>query len=110
MPRRFPRSAVIPAAFALTLAAGIGSAAAYECEQQVTQTLQERGISQSDVKSVKVARRSGGAKSAGIYSLDAWVRLNSCSNGAVVVNMTKYCMVQSSYTTGDCSVTSMPSY
>ena len=89
---------------------GAGSALAFQCEQQVNKVLQEHNINQSDVKSVKVARRTGGAKSAGIYGLDAWVRLNSCSNGALVVGMTKYCMPQNVYTTGDCSVTNMPKY
>ena len=95
-------------AFAVTAAAP--GASAFECEEQVNRVLQERGISQSDVQSVKVTRRTGGARSAGIYSLDAWVRLNSCSNGALIVSMTKYCMVQQSYTTGDCSVGDMPNY
>jgi hypothetical protein len=104
------RAAVLAAFLVLPLSAALNSAAAAECEAQINNVLQERGVNQSDVKSVKVVRRTGGAKSSNIYSLDAWVRLNSCSNGALVVNMTKYCMVQSSYTTGDCNVTGMPRY
>jgi hypothetical protein len=104
------QAAILAATVSFSLAVGVPAASAYQCEQQVTQVLQERGISQNDVKSVNVERRSGGARSSGIYSLDAWVRLNSCSNGALIVNMTKYCMVQQSYTTGDCKVGNMPRY
>lgn len=105
--RTLTRAAIL-AVSALSLTAA--SASAFQCEQEVNQALQERGVNQSDVNSVKVVRRSGGAKSANIYSLDAWVRLDSCSNGALVVNMTKYCMVQNVYTTGDCSIADMPRY
>jgi len=104
------QAAILAAAVSTSFAVGVPAASAYQCEQQVTQVLQERGISPGDVKSVNIERRTGGAKSSGIYSLDAWVRLNSCSNGALVINMTKYCMVQQSYTTGDCKVGNLPSY
>jgi hypothetical protein len=105
--RTLTRAAIL-AAFALSFTTA--SASAFQCEPEVNQALQERGVNQSDVDSVKVMRRTGGAKSASIYSLDAWVRLNTCSNGALIVNMTKYCMVQNVYTTGDCSVAGVPRY
>lgn len=103
-------AAALGAALSLPLAAASPPAQAYDCEAEVNEALQQHGISQSDVASVKLARRSGGARSSSIYSYDAWVRLNSCSNGALVVNLTKYCMVQQVYTTGDCQVRQMPSY
>lgn len=104
------QTAFLAATLALSLTAAIPAASAFECEQQVSRVLQERNVSPNDVQSVQVVRRSGGAKSASNYGLDAWVRLNSCTNGALIVSMTKYCMVQSSYTTGDCSVGDMPHY
>lgn len=103
-------AALLAASFSLTLVLDPSGARAYDCEEQVKQALTEHGIGQDEVQSVEVVRRSGGAKSASIYSLDAWVRLNSCSNGALVVNMTKYCMVQNVYTTGDCRIERMPAY
>ena len=104
------QTALLATTLALSFAAAIPAASAFQCEQQVNQALQERNVQQTDVQSVEVVRRSGGARSSSIYQLDAWVRLNSCSNGALVVSMTKYCMVQSSYTTGDCSVGDLPHY
>lgn len=108
--RSITSAALLAAAFSLSLVFGSSGASAYDCEEQVNQVLTEHGIDQNEVQSVKISRRSGGAKSASIYSLDAWVRLNSCSNGALVINMTKYCMVQNVYTTGDCRVERMPAY
>lgn len=101
---------ILAASLGFSWTAGITAAVAYQCEEQVTRILQERGVSQNDIESVNVTRRSGGAKSASIYDLDAWVRLKTCSSGAVVVNLTKYCMPRQVYTTGDCTVGTMPSY
>jgi hypothetical protein len=104
-----PAAASFAAAFVLFLVTPITGAAAYQCEQKVDQALQEHGVDQNDVQSVKVARRAGG-RSSSSHTLDAWVRLKSCSNGALVVHMTRYCMVQETYTTGDCRVGTLPAY
>ena len=110
MPTGFSRPAAVVAAWALTLAVGIGSANAYDCETQVNEALQQQGISQTDVDSVKLTRRTTGAKTSKNYTYDAWVRLKSCSDGALVVHMARMCMVQDIYTTGDCQTGGMPSY
>ena len=110
MPTGFSRPAAVVAAWVVTLAVGIASANAYECETQVNEALQQQGISQTDVDSVKLTRRTTGAKTSKNYTYDAWVRLKSCSNGALVVHMARMCMVQDIYTTGDCQVGEMPSY
>ncbi|HEY9550420.1 MAG TPA: hypothetical protein VIR45_13050 [Kiloniellaceae bacterium] len=98
------------AAFTLSLSLGSGDADAYECEDHVNRVLQEQGISQADVASTKLVRRSRGANPSSNYALDTWVRLKSCSSGALVVHMTRYCMVQDIYTTDECSVGSLPNY
>ena len=103
-------AALVAAVFSLSLAIATTSASAYDCEAQVNSQLQERGVSQSDVESVKLTRRSRGARSSSNYSYDAWVRLKSCNDGALVVHMTDYCMVQDIYTTGDCRAGDLPNY
>ena len=108
MPTGFSRPAAVVAAWVLTLA--VGSANAYDCETQVNEALQQQGISQTDVDSVKLTRRTTGAKTSKNYTYDAWVRLKSCSDGALVVHMARMCMVQDIYTTGDCQTGGMPSY
>ncbi|WP_420349002.1 hypothetical protein [Pelagibius sp.] len=82
---------------------------AVRCEAQINAALEKMSVPQSDVKSVKVTRRSKGAKSASNYTYDAWVRLNSCS-GYFMVQMTRYCYVMDSYTSGDCDFSGMTNY
>src|SRR3546814_6274805 len=98
--RSSPRAASFAAAFILVLVIPVTGAAAYECEQQVNEALQELGVDQNEVQSVAVVSR-GGSRSVGSRSRDAWVRLDSCSNGALVIHMTRYCMVQDRYTAGE---------
>ena len=92
------------------LAVPAGGAAAYQCQEQVERALQQSGVQLENVTSVEVVRRSRGANPAGNYALDAWARLGTCSNGAVVVHMTRYCFVQDVYTTGDCRAGDLPNY
>lgn len=98
----------LPAAASL-LAASAPAAAALQCEAQINESLAGMSIPQDDVKSVRVMRRGKGAKSATNYTWDAWVRRNSCS-GYVMIHMTRTCMVQEVYTTGDCRVDGMQRY
>lgn len=102
-------AALAAAVFSLSLVAGTTAAGAYDCEAEVNSTLQEHGIAQSDVESVKLLRQSPG-KSSSSYTYNAWVKLKSCSAGAAVVQMTKYCMVQDVYTTGNCRIGDLPNY
>lgn len=97
------------AAFSLFLAIGATGAGAYDCESQVSEQLQQLGVAESDVASVRLMRQSPG-KSPSSYTYNAWVRLKSCSKGAVVVRMTKQCLVQDVYTTGDCRVSEASTY
>ncbi len=98
----------LPAAAGL-LTVSAPAAAALQCEAQITESRASMSIPQADAKSITVKRQGRGGKSATNYSWDAWVRLNSC-NGYVMVHMTRTCMVQQAYTTGDCRVDGMPRY
>jgi len=82
---------------------------AVRCEAQINRALEQMSVPQSDVKSVRVMRRSKGAKSSSNYTYDAWVRLNSCS-GYFMVQMTRSCVVMDRYTTGDCDFSGMSNY
>ena len=96
-------------AAATTLLSSPQQAHAVRCEAQINTALEKMSVPQSDVKSVKITRRSKGAKSASNYTYDAWVRLNSCS-GYFMVQMTRHCVIMDSYTTDDCSFSGMPRY
>src|SRR5690606_6453968 len=102
--RSITSAALLAAAVSLSLVFGSSGARAYDCEEQVNEALTEHGISQDEVRSVKVVRRSAGARSSAIHTLAAWVRLNSCNNGALAVCTPNDCMVQRVYTTGGCRV------
>ncbi|GAB4395097.1 MAG: hypothetical protein Tsb0032_26330 [Kiloniellaceae bacterium] len=101
-------AAGLSAALALPLLLTTGPAAA-ACEKQVEEVIQSLPMQQNDVESMKVVRRSAGARASNNYTYDAWIKLNSC-NGHLVVHMTRSCMVQDSYTTGDCKVGNLPQF
>ena len=103
-------AALAAAAFSLSLFADTMEAGAYDCEAKVNETLREQGVSPDEVDSVQLKRRSAGANPSSNYTLDAWARLKSCSSGALVVHMTRYCFVQDIYTTGDCRIGDLPNY
>lgn len=107
--RPLTQAAFFAAVLSLSLSANVKSAAAAECEAQVNQALREMSVPQDNVKSVKVVKQGKGGMSASNYKLDAWIRLNSCS-GYLMINMTRHCMVQQSYTTGDCSVSGLSNH
>jgi hypothetical protein len=103
MPLRSPgRAAALAAAVLLSLLAPATDAAAL-CEDEVERTLQELLVPQQIVNSVDVVRRNRGGKSSSNYTLDAMVKLDTCS-GNVVINLTRYCLVRQTYTTLDCTV------
>lgn len=104
------RAAWLAAVLALPLAALPGRAAAIECEEQIEETLQEIGVPRDDVDSVTLERRQRTPNPPTNYVYDAWIRLDSCGQGYLVVNMTRYCYVQQSYTRGDCQVSGVPHY
>ena len=104
-----PLAAAGLASAVLSLAFPLQSSAAGPCQAQVDSALRQHGVSADDVETMKVVKRSRGAKSASNFVVDAWVDLKSC-NGKVMVNMTRSCHVQQVYTTGDCKIGGMPSY
>ena len=90
----------------LTLNTGAALAA---CEDRVNRELQDMSVSPDDVKSVEVMRRGAGGKASNNYTLDAWIRLHSCS-GYLMIHMTRHCTVQDIYTTGDCRIQGTSNY
>ena len=86
------------------------SAAAAECEAEVGQTLQELQVPESGVESVQIVRRKRAPHPPTNYVYDAWVRLQSCGQGHLVISMTRSCHVQQSYTRDDCQLDGVPHY
>lgn len=110
MPIRSARLAPgLAAALLFSVAAAMNPAAAAPCDEQIAETLRELPVPREDVKSIDLVRRGKGGKSSSNYTQEAFVKLNSCS-GNVVIDMTRYCMVQQTYTTGDCSIGGIANY
>lgn len=80
------------------------------CDAEVAPALRELGVQEADVRSVQIERRSGAPNPPTNYVYDAWVRLESCDRGYLVITMTRYCHVTQSYTRGDCQVNGVPAY
>ena len=98
------------AAIALSLTFTLYSSATAQCEQQVEQTLRELQVPPGDVESMQIKRRMRGQNPPTNYEYNAWIRLRSCGQGYLVVNLTRYCHVKQSYTRGDCQAGGVPSY
>lgn len=80
------------------------------CDAEVAPALRELGVPEDDVQSVQVTRRNGAPNPQTNYVYDAWVRLDACDTGYLVITLTRYCHVQQSYTRGDCQVSGVPGY
>lgn len=98
-------------AFPLTLAtAAAQETAAGSCLAEISPALRDLGVPEGDVRSAQVSRRSGAPNPPTNYVYDAWVRLESCDQGSLVITMTRYCHVKQSYTRGDCQVNDVTRY
>ncbi len=89
------------------LSASAPALGAVRCEEQIRKALSEVPIEDSDIESIQVRRSGGGGRSSSNYSLDAWIRLKSCSSGYLMVALSSRCHVQDTYTKGGCQVSGL---
>ena len=80
---------------------------AVRCEEQIRKALSKVPIDESDIESIQVRRSGGGGRSSSNFSLDAWIRLKSCSSGYLMVALSSRCHVQDTYTKGNCQVSGL---
>jgi hypothetical protein len=106
----FSRTAASAAALMLSLTVHTPGALAASCQAQIDAELERLSIAPGAIESVNVKKRSFGAKAPTNFVYDAWIRLESCDSGYLVINLTRGCMVKQSYTTGDCSVEGLSDY
>lgn len=81
------------------------------CRPEVDDYLASLAIKQDDIQNVRVVSRVPGANNRfnGNASHHAWVRLASCS-GWLIIELTKGCYPQQSFTRGDCAIEGVSSY
>ncbi len=73
------------------------------CAPTVQRTLSDAGIASSDIADTTYVReRSSNNEHTVGYT--AWIRMNSCRSGYVVINLTTECWVEQTYTFGACRV------
>lgn len=97
-------------AVVLPIILAFDGAAAAQCERAVEQTLQQLGVPQDDVESVQIKKHQFSPNPPTNYEYNAWIRLDTCGQGYLVVNMTRACYVKQSYTRDDCQVSGVPRY
>ena len=103
------RGTALGAALALLGSASIlpdaGQTAERRCADAVPQHLARLGIEQADVKEISILEQSqfvdGEPKTIGYQ---AWVDLNSCSRGKLVIKMSLLCHFKTAFTTSGCEV------
>ena len=74
------------------------------CAPTVQRTLSDAGIASSDIADIAYVTERSGGESTFIVGYTAWVRLNSCRSGYVVINLTTQCWLEQTYTDGACRV------
>ena len=74
------------------------------CGATVQRTLSDAGVASSDIDSVTYIRERSTDDDGRIVGYTAWVRLKSCRSGYVVVNLSRHCWVEQTYTDGACRV------
>ena len=74
------------------------------CVPTVQRTLSDAGIASSDIADITYVRERSGGDANVTLGYTAWIRLNSCRSGYVVINLTTQCWVEQTYTDGACRV------
>ena len=80
-------------------------AESHPCSSTATERLAELGIEKDDVKTMRIdGRYQSRGQGSRLVGYDAWIELGSCSQGQLVVAMSRQCRHMTDYTTGTCEV------
>ena len=74
------------------------------CAPTVQRTLSDAGIASSDIADITYVGERGGGDNDRIIGYTTWIRLKSCRSGYVVINLSRHCYVEQTYTFGACRV------
>ncbi len=77
----------------------------HPCSGTATQRLAELGVDKANVKKMRIdGRYQSRGEGSRLVGYDAWFELGSCSQGQLVVAMSRQCRPTTEYTTGSCEV------
>ncbi|MGF1628421.1 MAG: hypothetical protein ACFCUT_03025 [Kiloniellaceae bacterium] len=80
-----------------------GPALALDCQAEAEQELQRLGVTAGEISDIDYVEMPNPTKHGPeVLGVRAWIRLKSCSNGYLVVDITRSCFVRQSYTRHDC--------
>ena len=80
------------------------------CSVTANQRLAELGVDRDDVKMIRIdGRFQSRGQGSRLVGYDAWIELGSCSQGQLVVAMSRQCRHMTEYTTGTCEVAGVES-
>jgi hypothetical protein len=96
---------------AAALTAAAAPAAALDCREAAEGELQRLGITAGAIAEIRyIEKRNPTERGPDVLGVRAWIRLQACSSGYLVIDMTRSCFVRQSYTRGDCRVEGITAY
>jgi len=101
----------LPFALAAALTAAAGPALALDCREAAEGELQRLGITAGEIAQIRyIEKLNPTERGPDVLGVRAWIRLQACSSGYLVIDMTRSCFVRQSYTRGDCRQAGVTAY
>jgi hypothetical protein len=101
----------LPFALAAALTAAAGPAHALDCREAAEGELQRLGIAAGEIAQIRyIEKLNPTERGPDVLGVRAWIRLQACSSGYLVIDMTRSCFVRQSYTRGDCRRAGVTAY
>lgn len=98
-------------ALAGLLADAAGPAAALDCHVSAERELQELGLGAGEIAEIRyVEKLNPTERGPDVLGVRAWIRLQACDSGYLVIDMTRTCFVRQSYTRGECRLPDVTAY
>ena len=99
---------LLPALVALLAAP---AALALDCREAAEGELQRLGITAGEIAQIRyIEKINPTERGPDVLGVRAWIRLQACSSGYLVIDMTRSCFVRQSYTRGDCRRAGVTAY
>jgi len=101
----------LPFALAAALTAAAGPAHALDCREAAEGELQRLGIAAGEIAEIRyIEKLNPTERGPDVLGVRAWIRMQACSSGYLVIDMTRSCFVRQSYTRGDCRRAGVTAY
>ena len=99
---------LLPTIFVLLAAP---AALALDCRAAAERELQRLGIGADEIAEARyIEKINPTERGPDVLGVRAWIRLEACDSGYLVIDMTRSCFVRQSYTRGNCQTDSVTAY